>query len=381
MNKEYLTYIIIGIVAVIIITFLINSNQPKQEITSLPDLTLSPSNSETINSINIYNLTNDSILKPQSITPQSITTTLSPTTTLTPTTTTPTTTLRSTTTTTLRSTTTPTTTTLTQAITTSPATTISLRPVTTTLSPAQRTLIDIVNKQKELERKLKEQEDKEKEDLFNIPLIPIFERDYSQSIIPSEGFYQVRVFGGNYYPCYDISQIRNKNDGEVGYMGYINGGDLGSLFDNNDTTGVLFQGNPNNTELYFIVITMPVKKTFKGKLKMNFLYAWPYGLILPIDMTINTADSITNDYFKYRDWQQNLEFIKSFNKVDLNYGSEPKSTNKYLESVSLEIKDNSIPKFWDLDLKKPFNSIIFKFNGRGNPARAWITSISFEKSR
>ena len=78
MNKEQLTYIIIGIVAVIIIIFLINSNQPKQEITSPPILTLPPLNSETINSINIYNLSNDSILIPS--TPTSLPTTQSPTT-------------------------------------------------------------------------------------------------------------------------------------------------------------------------------------------------------------------------------------------------------------------------------------------------------------
>jgi len=64
MNKENLTYIIIGIVAVVIIIFLINSNQSKQEILSPPILTLPPLNSETINSINIYDLSNETILKP-----------------------------------------------------------------------------------------------------------------------------------------------------------------------------------------------------------------------------------------------------------------------------------------------------------------------------
>ena len=31
-----------------------------------------------------------------------------------------------------------------------------------------------------------------------------------------------------------------------------------------------------------------------------------------------------------------------------NYGSNSKYTNKYLENVSLEIKDGLIPKIWDL---------------------------------
>ena len=44
-------------------------------------------------------------------------------------------------------------------------------------------------------------------------------------------------------------------------------------------------------------------------------------------------------------------------------------------------KDSYISKSWDLDLKKPFNSIIFSFNGGGFHERVWITSIIFEKTR
>jgi len=128
---------------------------------------------------------------------------------------------------------------------------------------------------------------------------------------------------------------------------------------------------------------MPVLKTFKGKLKMNFSYPWMYGpRPPPNNMTINTSNIITNDNFKYSNWEQNLAFIQSFNKIDFNYGSEPKSTNKYLESVNLlDIKEDDTSKSWDLNLEKPFNSIIFKFTSIGSQARVWITGISFEKSR
>ncbi len=141
------------------------------------------------------------------------------------------------------------------------------------------------------------------------------------------------------------------------------------MFDNNDTTGVLFESYPNSMDTRFIVITMPVFKTFKGKLKMNFFYPWFFGLWLPDNLTINTSNSFTNNDLQYG-YQHYLNFFNS-----LGY------QNKFVESVSLEIKEYIPTYSWDLDLKKPFNSIIFKFNGRGNPARAWITSIIFEKSR
>jgi len=353
MNKEQLTYIIIGIVAVIIIIFLINSNQPKQEITSPPILTLSPINTETSNLINIYDVSNDSILNPITTTLPPITTTLAP---VSSTTTQP-----------------PFTTTLPPISTTTtlPPFTTTLAPVSTTLSPAQRSADIFANKQAELERKIKEQKQKEEDDLFNTPFIPVFNRDDWEAFTPGEGYYQVRATG-SYYPCYNISTIRIKNEG-IGYLGYENGGNVGSMFDNNDTTGVLFESHPSYMDTRFIVITMPVFKTFKGKLKMNFFYPWSFGLWLPDKMTINTSNSFTNDDLQFG-YQNNLNFFNSMSPQ-----------NKFLESVSLEIKENiptHIPtQSWDLDLKKPFNSIIFKFNGRGNPARAWITSIIFEKSR
>ena len=100
-------------------------------------------------------------------------------------------------------------------------------------------------------------------------------------------------------------------------------------------------------------------------------------------MTINTANSLTNDDFINRNWQQQFAFIQSFTKEDSNYGSEPKK--KYLESVNLpdisSVDDISISKSWDINLEKPFNSVIFKFIGKGSPSRVWITGISFEKSR
>jgi hypothetical protein len=64
--------VIIGIIIIVLIIIFINSNQPKQ-ITSPPIFTLEPITSETTDSINIYNLSNNSILKPQIITSSPIT--------------------------------------------------------------------------------------------------------------------------------------------------------------------------------------------------------------------------------------------------------------------------------------------------------------------
>ena len=162
------------------------------------------------------------------------------------------------------------------------------------------------------------------------------------------------------------------------------------MFDNNDKTGILFH---NNWGLYkhvrrFIVITMPVLKSFTGKLKMNFYNFASYGFTLPNNMTINTADSFTYDDLKNKKELENLEFFNSFFE-NIYFGVvKIKPTNKFIDSVNLNIsinyemyKDSYISKSWDLDLKKPFNSIIFSFNGGGFHERVWITSIIFEKTR
>ena len=404
MNKENLTYIIIGIVAVVIIIFLINSNQSKQEILSLPILTLPPLNSETINSINIYDLSNETILKPTipiTSTLPPITTTISvptisvPTTTLPPitsvpikTTSIPTTTYPLTTTllptTTLSPTTTflPTTTSVSITTTSPPKTTFL---PTTTLSPALQKLKELIIQQEELVRRLKEQKQKDEEDLFNIPLIPIFNSN-EKTIVTTDGLYQIIVLyhSGTVSPIYNISSSYNANYG----------GNSGNLFDNNDTTGIIFEkinyGNRPTWEAlepfdFYIIITMPVKKTFKGKLKMNLSYPRIYGPLPPQNMTINTADILTINTLSYND--SATFFINNYYK-DLtrgyNYSSNSESKIKYLDSVSLEInKDNSIQKSWDLNLVKPFNCIIFKFNAlRINGFdRVCIASINFEKSR
>jgi len=393
MNKEYLTYIIIGTVAVIIITFLINSNQPKQEITSLPGLTLPPSNSETINSINIYDLSNDSILKPTTppVTPQSIpqltpqsipqlTPQLTPQSIpqLTPITTlSPTTTLR------------PAITTLSPATTTlSPATT-TLSPATTTLSPAQRTLIDIVKKQKELERRLKEQQE---EDLFNIPLIPVFYSNNDIEYIANEGYYQINQFYELtipfFHPCYDIGPAVNGIS-----TGWLYGGKLGSLLDNNDKTGVVTVADYcrqqcidipgvivcNNNGPYFdkysgtdkpplIIITMPVLKTFRGKLKLTFNSPPHITGVIP-NIRINTADNFTSDLFRSTD--QEISRM-------LRYRTKP-----WLETFNLQIDslDSSKSASWNLNFTKPFRCIIFEITSCKQQGHIWMTSINFEKSR
>ena len=163
-------------------------------------------------------------------------------------------------------------------------------------------------------------------------------------------------------------------------MGYINGGDLGSIFDNNDTTGVDFEKNQPSDLPHIIVITMPVFKTFKGKLKMNLGTPWSFAGCLPSIMTINTANSFTNNDLQNRNYAQNLSFFRNFRKIEA-YGSKP--TNEYLESVVLNITGNTyfVIQSWDIEFTKPFNSIIFEIVSGFHPRVVWITSISFEKSR
>jgi len=382
MNKEYLTYIIIGIVAVVIIIFLINSNLPKQEITSPPILTLPPINTETSNLINIYDVSNNSILNPITTTLPPITTTLPPitttlppiTTTLPPITTTLppiTTTLAPVSTTTTRP---PFTTTLAPVSSTTtrpPISTTTLAPVSTTLSPAQRSADIFASKQAELERKIKEQKQKEEDDLFNTPFIPVFNRDDWEAFIPDEGFYQIRYFGYLYYPCYNL-----------GYNGpgtYQNGGNLGSLLDNNRTTSVQFDTDWR-FEYNYIVITMPIFKTFNGKINIEFNTPWNtdqapyYG-----EMLVFTANSFTNDNIKndQRDWYGNYKYSYDnfFRKINKNNG------NSFLEYAYLDnitIPGQNGKRSWDLYFRIPFNSIIIATKSQ---YRYWISDIRFEKSR
>ena len=362
MNKEYLTYIIIGIVAVVIIIFLINSNQPKQEITSPPILTLSPINTETSNLINIYDVSNDSILNPITTTLPQITTTSAPVST---TTTRPpfTTTLAPVSSTTTRP---PISTTTTRP----PISTTTTRPpVSTTLSPAQRSADIFASKQAELERRIKEQKQKEEDDLFNTPFIPVFNRDDWEAFIPDEGFYQIRYFGYLYYPCYNL-----------GYNGpgtYQNGGNLGSLLDNNRTTSVQFDTDWR-FEYNYIVITMPIFKTFNGKINIEF--NTPYNTNQPPlygEMLIFTANSFTNDNIKNnpRDWYGNYkyDYVNFFRKFNKNNG------DFYLEYAYLDNLQGDNPKrSWDLYFRIPFNSIIIATR---SSLRYWISDIRFEKSR
>jgi hypothetical protein len=375
--NEHLTYVIIGIVAVTIIIFLINSNQPKQEITSPPILTLPPLNSETINSINIYDLSNDSILKPTITTPVPKIISILPTTTLLP----PTTTLRPTTT--LLP---PTTTLLPPTTTLRPTTTLS--PPTTTLSPAQRTLLDIINKQAELERKLKEQEDKEKEDLFNIPFIPIFDRNSSEAFIKGEGLYKIFIF-----PIWSNLIILSNTDTKIG-------GSASNILDNNKTTGIKldvyynYDKNINSDIKSVIIIAMPVYKTFKGKIKINL--KTPYiGIfdmnLIPLLIKINTSNSFTHDYKKHNNNNSLNQLLWDDIKKNFYINSN------YLESILVNMtyddgiiinKDNLT--YWnvikteyiiDVNFTKPFNSIIFEIYKMCQNQRIWITDISFEKSR
>ncbi len=378
MNKEQLTYVIIGIVAVIIIIFLINSNQPKQEITSPPILTLPLVNTEISNLINIYDISNDSILKQITSAPVS-TTTRTPvsTTTRTPVSTT----------------------------TLTPISTTTQTP-TTTLTPAQRSLLDFEKKQAENEKKLKEQKQKEEDDLFNTPLIPVFDNKDDIAYSPTEGFYQIRQFCEFiipfFHPCYDIGPpIYGVS------AGYLWGGKLGSLLDNNNSTGVVssehckqkcvdvyqrFCNEISRGKLNFdsyeksplIIITMPILKTFTGKLKITCnvptLYA-NSNTIIP-NFRIKTYDNIFNDTFR------NLDNMLKTSPLDYRvideYSWHLRSLYIPLETVNLKNinnLDSTRSAYWDLNFTKPFRCIIFELINCSQQGGLWITSINFEKSR
>ena len=287
-------------------------------------------------------------------------------------------------------TTTPQITTTTPQITTTPQTTTprTTTPRTTTpkiTTKEQEIINNLTSQQAELERAIELLKEKEKEDLFNIPLIPVFNSHVDEAVIPSEGFYQIRQFYEYSFPyffsCYNIGPAV---DGVS--PGWSNGGKLGCLLDNNETTGIYTMDHcnqkciaipyiiectprPYDAKSPLIIITMPVMKTFKGKLKMSFNSPPHIKGVLP-NMIINTTNNITNDTFRYSD-----DDILSI----LRYRSKP-----WLESVELEINslDSYKSAYWDLNFTKPFRCIIFEIiSCKTWGYSIWITGISFEKSR
>ena len=201
-------------------------------------------------------------------------------------------------------------------------------------------------------------------------LIPIFDKG-SDTATTSEGTYIIWIMRTYAYPCYNIST-----------NGYINGGSFGSIFDNDDTTGVDFEsygnGEPNAMPYRIIVFLPPgVKKTYNGKLKMNLVAPWQN--CLPKTMTVNTMDITSTEYNNFS-YLQNL-----FNSRDIR--------NKYNHQHNLgqigdqnQVNQKKITAAWFVNFSVPFNVIVFEITshwgseGRQGSNSVWITSINFESS-
>ena len=105
----------------------------------------------------------------------------------------------------------------------------------------------------------------------------------------------------------------------------------------------------------FIIITMPVLKTFKGKIKIDFKIPFVHtnSLFIPKIIKINTSNSLTVTELK-----KNINNNNFFNFA---------SKMKYLESISLNIERtlenyNNMETSYiiEVDFTKQFNSIIFE---------------------
>jgi CPW-WPC domain-containing protein len=205
------------------------------------------------------------------------------------------------------------------------------------------------------------------------PLIPLFNSSSYQSR-NSEGTYAVGIYRAYSYPCYNIST-----------SGYINGGSYGSIFDNNDTTGVDMEAYAQYGSSvglpYRIAVFMPVSKIFKGKVRMNLVTPW--GSCLPRTMTLNTMSLDQNTVNSY---------INDINSAN-NYFGQSDIKSSYLDQIDLgqigdqnQVNQSKISQAWDLNITNAFNVIVFEITshwgawGRAGGAAnsVWMTSIQFD---
>ena len=204
-----------------------------------------------------------------------------------------------------------------------------------------------------------------------LPLIPVFNKD-SNTATTTEGTYTVSIWRCYTYPCYNITT-----------SGYINGGSFGSIFDNNDTTGVDMESySPTPTGNfgfpYRIVVSLPVLKKFNGTLNMKLTSPW-FGC-LPQNMTLNTL-SMSSDFTSNQNWYSPFG----------NFFSQQNISSSYLETINLGQVGNSnngpTTHSWNVNLTKPFNIIVFEIltgwgsGGRGGSNSVWITSINFDQEQ
>ena len=202
-----------------------------------------------------------------------------------------------------------------------------------------------------------------------MPLLPVFNSN-SNTATTTEGTYTISIWRCYVYPCYNITT-----------SGYINGGSYGSIFDNNDSTGVDMESYSNLPTAtygfpYRIVVTLPVQKTFNGTLNMTLISPW-VGC-LPQNMTLNTL-SMSSDLLSNQNW--NSPFANNLSQSDIS--------STYLQTINLGQVGNAnngpTTQSWNINLDQPFNTIVFEIlTGWGSAGRygsnsVWMTSINFQQ--
>jgi hypothetical protein len=193
----------------------------------------------------------------------------------------------------------------------------------------------------------------------NVDFIPIFKRD-SNEANGSDGLYKVDIRGGSVFPCYNITT-----------SGYINGGQFGSVLDNDDTTGVDIEKNSDFKMPYKIVITLPQEKTFKGTFTMRLITPWTSKLPKRVALATYNNNAFTKNWWTYKQDEDNLFKIQEVDLGDVGgTGNGP--------------YDHS----FNVNFTQPFKHIALLIysgwtqdgNVSGQAGAIWITSINFKSN-
>ena len=192
--------------------------------------------------------------------------------------------------------------------------------------------------------------------------IPIFDSN-SNEAMGYDGVYKVDIRYGASYPCYNMST-----------SGYINGGQYGSLLDNNDTTGVDIEKYGNCSMPYKIIITLPVEKTFQGTFSMRLIAPWTSKLPKRVSLVTYNANAFSESYWwqcyteNWRDEIYSLETMELGNVAGWGNGPYEHSFNvnftRPFKHIALLIHSG-----WTQDGNTP-----------GQAGAIWITSLNFMNS-
>ena len=194
--------------------------------------------------------------------------------------------------------------------------------------------------------------------------MPIFKRD-SNEATGSDGLYKVDFRYGSVFPCYNIST-----------SGYINGGQYGSVLDNDDTTGVDIEKYGDMTMPYKIVITLPKEKTFKGIFTMRLITPWASKLPKRVALATYTNDAFTNNGWTYGYLYGNPTEFSQFKIQEIDLGDVGGTGNGPY--------DHS----FNVNFTQPFKHIaLLIYSGwtqdgsvPGQAGAIWITSINFKSN-